>query len=88
MLFEEQDKIRTKSFGEIDSTLTSPGYTFQKYNDHVVFYRLETNVLNVPEVTDRVRVDRDIHVKLFKKMSGSQNFVVHLQIRLKIGVMR
>ena len=54
MLFEEQDKIRTKSFGEIDSTLTSPGYTFQKYNDHVVRYRLETNVLNVP---DRVRVD-------------------------------
>ena len=34
-LFEEQDKI--KSFDDIDSTLTPPGYTFQKYDDHVVF---------------------------------------------------
>ena len=45
-LFEEQDKI--KSFDDIDSTLTPLGYTFQKYDDHVVFYHLETNVLNVP----------------------------------------
>ena len=66
-LFEEQDKI--KSFDDIDSTLTPPGYTFQKYDDHVVFYHLETNVLNVPEVTDCVRVDRDLHVKLFYKGS-------------------
>ena len=65
-LFEEQDKI--KSFDDIDSTLTPPGYTFQKYDD-VVFYHLETNVLNVPEVTDCVRVDRDLHVKLFYKGS-------------------
>ena len=41
-LFEEQDII--KSFDDIDSK----GYTFQKYDDHVVFYHLETNVLNVP----------------------------------------
>ena len=66
-LFEEQDKI--KSFDDIDSTLTPPGYTFQKYDDHVVFYHLETNMLNVPEVTDCVRVDRDLHVKLFYKGS-------------------
>ena len=66
-LFEEQDKI--KSFDDIDSTLTPLGYTFQKYDDHVVFYHLETNVLNVPEVTDCVRVDRDLHVKLFYKGS-------------------
>ena len=51
-LFEVQDKIR--SFDNIDSTLTLPGYTFQKYDDHVVFYHLETNVLNLPEVTDCV----------------------------------
>ena len=66
-LFEEQDKI--KSFDDIDSTLTPQGYTFQKNDDHVVFYHLETNVLNVPEVTDCVRVDRDLHVKLFYKGS-------------------
>ena len=38
-LFEEQDKI--KSFDDIDSTLTPPGHTFQKYDDHVFFYHLE-----------------------------------------------
>ena len=55
-LFEEQDKI--KSFDAINSTLTPPEYTFQKYNNLVVFYRLET-VLNATEVPDCVRVDRD-----------------------------
>ena len=64
-LFEGQDKI--KSFNDIDSTLVPLGYTFQKYDDHVVFYCLETYVLNVPEVTDCVRIDRDLHVKLFYK---------------------
>ena len=48
-LFEEQDKA--KSFDDINSTLTPPGYAFQKYDNLVVFYRLET-VLNVKEVTD------------------------------------
>ena len=66
-VFEEQDKI--KSFDDIDSKLAPLGYTFQRYDDHVVFYRLQTNVLNVPEVTDCVRVDRDLHAKLFYKSS-------------------
>ena len=65
-LFEEQDKI--KSFDVINSTLTPPEYTFQKYNNLVVFYHLET-VLNVTEVPDCVRVDRDHNVKLFYKGS-------------------
>ena len=38
-LFEKQDKII--SFDDIDSTLTPPGYTFHKYDSHVVFYHLE-----------------------------------------------
>ena len=65
-LFEEQDKI--KSFDAINSTLAPPEYTFQKHNNIVVFYRLET-VLNVAEVPDCVRVDRDHNVKLFYKGS-------------------
>ena len=66
-LFDEQDKI--KSFHDIDSALSLPGYTFENYDDHVVFYHLETNVLNVAEVTDCLRVDRDLHVKLCKGSS-------------------
>ena len=66
-LSEEQDKI--KSFDDIDSMLTLLGYTFHKCDDYLVFYHIETNVLNVPEVTDCARVDRDLHVKLFYKGS-------------------
>ena len=66
-LFEKQEKV--KSFDDIDSTLTPPGYTFQKYDNHVFFYRLSTNVLNSPEVTDCEQVDRDLHIKLFYKGS-------------------
>ena len=39
-----------------------------KYDDHAVFYHCETNVLNVPEVTDCVRADRDLHIKLFTRV--------------------
>ena len=65
-LFEEQDKI--KSFDDINSTWTPPGYTFRKYDGLVVFYRLET-VSKVTEVTDCVRLDRDLNVKFFFKGS-------------------
>ena len=66
-LFQKQDKI--KSFDVIDSTLKAPGYTFQKYDNHVVLYRFGANVLYVPEVTGYVRVNWDLHVKLFYKGS-------------------
>ena len=72
-VFEEQDKI--KNFDAIDSTLTPPGYAFQKYDGHVAFYHLETNVLSVPEVTDCVLVDRDLHVVL-QGLTFSFNTVV------------
>ena len=38
-VFEEQDKI--KSFDDIDSTLTPPGYAFQKYDNHIFFTTLK-----------------------------------------------
>ena len=67
-LFEEQDKI--KSFDDINFTRTPPEYTFRKYDNLVVFYGLET-VLNVTEVTDSMRVHRDLNVKLFFKCFSS-----------------
>ena len=45
-LFEEQNKIKTD---DADSTLTLWGYKYQKLDSHVVFYHLETNILNVPK---------------------------------------
>ena len=67
--------MSSKNFDAIDSTLTPPAYAFQKYEDHVVLYHLETNVLNVPEVTDCVLVDRDLHVVL-QGLTFSFNTVV------------
>ena len=84
-LFEEQDKV--KSFNDIDSTLTPPGYTFQKYDDHAVFYHLETNVLNVPEVTDCVRVSRDLCVKVARvvnlKLVFTDYFLYNVTVLIK-----
>ena len=88
-LFEEQDKI--KRFDDTDSTLTPSGYTFQKHYNHVVFYRLEINVLSVPEGTvntwwdisnSKVQFSNHNLGNVAKQDDGSQNFV------MKIGVMR
>ena len=57
-----------KSFTDFD-TLTPSGYTFTKYDDHIVYYQMEINELSVPEVTGCIHVDRDLHVKLFFKGS-------------------
>ena len=38
-----------KSFTDFD-TLTPSGYTFTKYDDHIVYYQMEINELSVPEV--------------------------------------
>ena len=57
-----------KSFTDFD-TLTPSGYTFTKYDDHIVYYQMEIHELSVPEVTGCIRVDRDLHVKLFFKGS-------------------
>ena len=53
-----------KSFNDFDM-LTPSGYTFTKYDDLIVYYQMEINELSVPEVTGCIRVDRDLHVKLF-----------------------
>ena len=73
-VFEEQDKI--KRFDDIDSKLAPLGYTFQRYDDHVVFYRLQTNDLNVPEVTDYESIETSMlscstRVHLHRYHSGS-----------------
>jgi hypothetical protein len=48
-----------KNFSDVDQTLTPLRYTFNRYDDHVVYFRLETNELSVPEVAGCIRVDRD-----------------------------
>ena len=52
-------------FESIDETLAPPGYTIAKYEDHIVFYKIEHNELSIPQVTECIRIDDKLHVKLY-----------------------
>ena len=44
-------------FESIDEDLVPPGYTIHKYEDHVVFYKIEQNELTIPQVTKLIRIE-------------------------------
>ena len=58
--------IGLESISESDC---SQDYLYTKYEDHVVFHKIVLNELHVPEVTDCIRVDDKLHVKLFLRGS-------------------
>ena len=59
----ERDIIR--SFADIDEKFTPAGFTMSRFNEHLVFYKLELDELSIPQVTSCIRIDNDLHVKLF-----------------------
>ena len=65
--FLENDAI--SSYDDIDEKLTPTGYTLTRFDQHLVFYKLELNELSVPEVKECIRIDDELHVKLFYKGS-------------------
>ena len=56
------NNVKTMKFESIDETLAPPGYTIAKYEDHVVFYKIEHNELSIPQVTKCIRVDDKLGV--------------------------
>ena len=58
-----------KDFSEINETFSPPGYLFEQHDDHIIFYKLTENNDSIPEITDFIRVDKNLHVKLFYKGS-------------------
>ena len=60
---------RISSFDDLNESLAPLGYQTNKYNDHIVYYRMQVSELGAPEVMECLRVDRDLHVKLFYKGS-------------------
>ena len=56
------DKIM--KFESIDETLTPPGYTIAKYEDHVAFYKIKHNELLMPQLTECIIID---DIKLYFK---------------------
>ena len=65
--FVNNDKII--KFESIDETLAPSGYTIAKYEGHIVFYKIEHNELLILQVTECIRVDDKLHVKLYFKFS-------------------
>ena len=57
-----------KDFNEINETFSPPGYLFEQHDDHIIFYKLTENNDSIPEVTDCIRVDKNLHVKLFLRV--------------------
>ena len=58
-----------KKLSDINENLVPPGYSFQQRDDHVKFLKLVDNEMLVPEVTKCIRIDKELHVKLFFKGS-------------------
>lgn len=63
--FVKDDMI--KEFGDINETLSPSGYLFNKSNDYVTFYKLAYNDMAVLEITECIKVDKELHVQLFLK---------------------
>lgn len=63
--FIENDAI--SDFTCLDTSLVPPGYSFTKYDDHVVYYKLVVDSNSIPVVTECIRVDDQLHVQLFYK---------------------
>ena len=65
--FANNDKIM--KFEGIDETSAPPGYTIAKYENHIVFYKIEHDEFSIPQVTECIRIDDKLHVKLYFKGS-------------------
>ena len=58
-----------KKLSDINENLAPPGYSFQQRDDHVKFFKLVDNEMLLPEVTECIRTDKELDVKLLFKGS-------------------
>ena len=61
------DKDLIKDFSCVNESLCPAGYSCTKYEDHVVYYKMEISEKSIPCVTETIRVDNLLHVQLFLK---------------------
>ena len=54
-----------KNFSDINKSLCPTGYSFQQYDDGVVFFKLTNSHMLIPEVTGCIQVDSKLYVKVF-----------------------
>ena len=56
-------------FDSLDQICCPDGFTFQKFEDHVIYFHLEfSSTTYVPEVIESIVIDTNLHVKLFYKV--------------------
>ena len=72
-----------KKLSDINENLAPPGYSFQQRDDHVKFFKLVDNEMLLPEVTECIRTDKELDVKLlFKEFTSTFTSVVSTWSRL------
>ena len=67
-----KSKFCIQSFSDVNSSLLDvlgDTYQCQEHFDHVVYFKTVLSELSLPEVTECIRVDSNLHVKLFYKGS-------------------
>ena len=58
------DKDLIKDFSCVNESMCPAGYSCTKYDDHVVYYKMEISEKSIPCVTETIRVDNLLHVQL------------------------
>ena len=58
-----------KKLSNINENLAPPGYSFQQRDDLVKSFKLVDNERLLPEVTECIRINKELQVKLFFKGS-------------------
>ena len=62
------DKDLIKDFSCVNESMCPTGNSCAKYEDHVVYYKMEISEKSIPCVTETIRVDNLLHVQLFLRV--------------------
>lgn len=63
-----RNKDRIMDFSDINESLVKyigADFTFVKYDDYAVYYRIRENYSSAPVIAECIRINSDLHVKLF-----------------------
>ena len=56
-----------KKLSDIKESLSLAGFLFKENKDYVTFYKIEFSEKRAPEVTECIKIDKELHLKLFFK---------------------
>ena len=74
------NKLKIASFSDIGEHLLKyleKNYKFSSHEDHAVFYKIETNEMSIPLITESIRIDDKLRVR----PSQVENSLVQMKMR-------